>query len=177
MAVRGAVQPVNGLGGNVHRRGIAERGVGHGHVVVNGLGQGDDVEAGLMQAQRIFLRAAAAEADDGVETPLVVILHDGLGHVLGAAVNDLRCGWSRLVPRMVPPMVRMPESVERSSLSRRFSTRPRKPSRKPMISMPWWPRQVLPTPRMAALRPGLSPPAVRMPMRLVFGDFAMPGLI
>ncbi len=88
MAVRGAVQPVNGFGRNVHRGGVTERGIGHGHVVVNGLGQGHDVQSGLVQAQRVFLRAAAAEADDAVEPPLVIIFHDGLGHVARAAVND-----------------------------------------------------------------------------------------
>ena len=36
-----------------------------------------------------------------------------------------------------------------------------------MISMPWNPRAALPTPRIAAFNPGLSPPAVRIPIRLV----------
>jgi hypothetical protein len=76
MAVRRAVQPVNGVRGDVERGGETKRGVGHGDVVVNRLGQRDDVEAGLVQAQGVFLRAAAAEADDAVEPPLVIIVHD-----------------------------------------------------------------------------------------------------
>jgi len=92
VAVRGAVQPVNGLGGNVQRGGKAKSGVGHGHVVVDRLGQGDDVEAGLMQAQGVFLRAAAAEADEAIEAPLLVVVHDDTGHVLRAAIDDHAVG-------------------------------------------------------------------------------------
>ena len=64
MAVRRAVQPVDRLGRDVERGGKAEGGIGHRHVVVNRLGQRDDVEAGFEQAQRVLLRAAAAEADE-----------------------------------------------------------------------------------------------------------------
>ena len=41
--------------------------------------------------------------------------------------TTMRCGLSRLVPRIVPPVVRIPESVERSSSSRRFLDQPPKP--------------------------------------------------
>src|ERR1043166_1378232 len=51
---------------------------------------------------------------------------------------SMRCGLSRLVPRMVPPTGRIPASA------------------------------ALPTPRMAALSPGLSPPAVMIPIRFNF---------
>ena len=88
MAVRGAVQAVNGFSGNVHRGGKTKRRVGHGHVIVNRLGQRDDIETGFVQAQGIFLRAAAAETHDAVESPFLVIGDDCLGHVAGAAVND-----------------------------------------------------------------------------------------
>ena len=40
-----------------------------------------------MQSQRVFLRAAAAEADEAVESPLFVIRDDGFGHVVHAAIN------------------------------------------------------------------------------------------
>ena len=70
MAVGGAVQAVNGFGGNVHRGGVTKGGVRHGHVVVNCLGQGDDIEAGLVQPQRVLLRAAAAEADQRSPGPI-----------------------------------------------------------------------------------------------------------
>jgi len=87
VAVRRAVEAVNRFGRDVERGGEAEGGVGHGDVIVNRLGQRDDVESGLVQAQGIFLRAAAAEADKAVESPFVIIVHDDLGHVLGATVN------------------------------------------------------------------------------------------
>ena len=48
----------------------------------------------------------------------------------------MRCGLSREVPRIVPPMVRMPDSSVRVSVVVRFSIRPRKPSRKPITCMP-----------------------------------------
>ena len=46
------MQTVNGFGGNAQRRVEAEAGVGERHVVVNGLGQIDDVEALFREAQR-----------------------------------------------------------------------------------------------------------------------------
>src|ERR1700730_413837 len=78
---------------------------------------------------------------------------------------SMRWGLSRPVPRTVPPVVRIPASARLSRRSRESSASPRKPSRKPMTSMPHA-SAALPTPRMAAFRPGLSPPAVMMPIRL-----------
>src|SRR5579871_2679578 len=78
--------------------------------------------------------------------------------------TGMRSGRSRLVPRIVPPRVRMPESAASSRGTTRFSMMPRKPSRKPMTCIPKYPLAALPTARMAALRPGLSPPEVRRPM-------------
>jgi hypothetical protein len=78
--------------------------------------------------------------------------------------TSIRCGLSRLVPRIVPPTVRIPASARVSILTRRSSARPRNPSRNPTTSMPY-PMAALPKPRMAALRPGLSPPAVMIPTR------------
>src|ERR1700690_3476925 len=77
----------------------------------------------------------------------------------------MRWGLSRLVPRMVPPTVRMPARTGESRRILRSSARPRNPSRNPTSCMPWRPRAALPRARMAAFRPGLSPPAVRIPMR------------
>ena len=67
MAVRRAVQPVNRFGGNAECGVEANRRVGAGDVVINGLGEGDDVEAIPDQAQRVFVRATAADADEGVQ--------------------------------------------------------------------------------------------------------------
>src|SRR5262249_52262287 len=75
----------------------------------------------------------------------------------------MRCGFSRLVPRMVPPTARMFDTSLRWSGRAWFSTRPRKPFSMPMTSM--WKSLIagLTTPRMAAFRPGQSPPLVRIP--------------
>ena len=85
-----------------------------------------------------------------------------------APLTSMRCGLMRLVPRIVPPMVRIPASAVPSRGKVRFSMRPRKPSRMPTTSISCRPRAALPTPRMAALSPGQSPPAVRIPIRLIF---------
>ncbi len=87
MAVRRAVQPVNRIRGNVQRRGKSEGQIGHGHVVVNRFGQGDDVEAGLGEAQRALLGAAAAQANQGVQSVAFIIFDDDVGHVVDPAIN------------------------------------------------------------------------------------------
>ena len=46
----------------------------------------------------------------------------------------------------------------------RSCARPRNPSRNPITSMSKWSIPALPTPRIAALRPGQSPPLVKIPM-------------
>ena len=76
------------------------------------------------------------------------------------------CGLSRDVPSTVPPMVRMPDRAVASSTCHRSSARPRMPSRNPISSIPCSPMADFPKPRMAAFRPGESPPAVRIPTRL-----------
>ena len=48
----------------------------------------------------------------------------------------MRCSLSRLVPSMVPPVVRIPDRAAGSSSVKRFSARPRIPSRKPTSSQP-----------------------------------------
>src|SRR5674476_431380 len=83
--------------------------------------------------------------------------------------TSILCGLSRLVPRIVPPTVRMPDRAPLSRRTRRSSASPRNPSRKPTTSIPYVLMADLPKPRMAAFSPGLSPPAVRIPMRMVLG--------
>ena len=65
----------------------AEGDVGHGDVVVDGLGQGDDVHARLGQPIGVFLGAAAAEADQGVEVMALIVVDDHLGHVQHLAAD------------------------------------------------------------------------------------------
>ena len=65
------------------------------HIVVDGLGQGDDIQALLHQALGVLLRASAAEADQHVEMISLVVLDDGIGHVHGLAADQHAV---RLVP-------------------------------------------------------------------------------
>ena len=88
MAVRGAVQPVEGVGGDLERGREADRGVGAGEVVVDGLGQHHDVEPGLRDAQGVLGRAAAAEADERGELGARGGLDDGGRHVADLAVDQ-----------------------------------------------------------------------------------------
>ena len=72
VAVRGGMEPVDCLGRDVQRGVEADGRVGVRDVVVDRLRQGDDVEPLLDQAQRVLVRAAAADADEGVELVALV---------------------------------------------------------------------------------------------------------
>src|ERR1035441_6272400 len=87
VAVSGAVQTVNRLGGDAQSRRVAKSGVGHSHIVVNGLGQRDDVDASLVQTEGILLRTTSAEANDAIDSTLLEVVLDDAGHVLRTAVN------------------------------------------------------------------------------------------
>ena len=81
MTVGRAVQAIDRFGRNPERGVETERHVGHGDVVVDRLGQRDDVEPFFFQMERVLLRAAAAEADERIEVKLFVIGDDRVGHV------------------------------------------------------------------------------------------------
>ena len=87
VAVSRAVQAVNRFGGHAQSRRIAKGGVGHGHIVVNCLGQRDDVDASLLQTVGALLRTASTEANDAIDSPLLEVVPDDPGHVLGVAVD------------------------------------------------------------------------------------------
>ena len=87
VAVGGAVEPVDGFGGNPQRRVKADRGVGHRHIIVNRLGQRQDAQSLLGQPERILLCAAAAQAHQRVEAQLFAVLEDDLGHVARPPVD------------------------------------------------------------------------------------------
>jgi len=87
MAVCRGMKPVDGLGGDGQCRVVAEGDVGHGHVIVDGLGQGDDVQSFLGQTVGVFLGAAAADADQGVEMMTVVVVDNDIGHVHQGAAH------------------------------------------------------------------------------------------
>ena len=78
----------------------------------------------------------------------------------------MRCGLSRLVPKIVPPSVKIFESASRSRSIVRSCISPRNPSRKPVTFIPKSSIAARPTPRIAAFSPGQSPPEVKIPMCL-----------
>ena len=79
------IEPVDRLGRGADRGVEAEGDVGFGEVVVDGLGQADDVEAVLGQAVGDLVRAVAAQADQAIEAEPVV----------GFDGPRASCRWSR----------------------------------------------------------------------------------
>src|SRR5919108_6608808 len=68
---------------------------------------------------------------------------------------------------MVPPRGRMPRVLSRSSSTASPSTPPAQPFRKPRMLWPWAVTPLRTTARITALRPGQSPPPVRIPTRAI----------
>ena len=87
VAVRGAVQAVDGIGGDAQRGIETEGDIGAENIVVDGLGQGDDVETFLLQLQCILLRTTAAETNKRIQVVGLVVLDDDIGHVLDLAAH------------------------------------------------------------------------------------------
>ena len=98
MAVGGGVEPVDGVGGDAQGGVKTEGDVGEAHVVVDGLGQGDDVEPLLHELQGVLLRTATADADQAVEDGW-----RGSSHTITSVMSctlppkSMRWGLSRLV--------------------------------------------------------------------------------
>ena len=88
MRVRGGVKTVHRLRGDLQGRGEAEGRIRLDDVVVNGLGQMQNVEARVHQTSRVLGGASPAEAYQGVQLVLGVVLHDRGDHVAGLAVDD-----------------------------------------------------------------------------------------
>ena len=76
------MEAVDGVGGDGQGGVEAKGDVGHGHVVVDGLGQGEHVHPGLGQTVGVFLGAAAADADQGFQVVAMVVVEHHFGHVL-----------------------------------------------------------------------------------------------
>ncbi len=76
------------------------------------------------------------------------------------------CGWNRAVPSRVPPTGSTFRMSDRPSGWTSPCATPFQPLRKPMTECPYSPSACFTTPRIAALRPGQSPPPVRSPMRM-----------
>src|SRR5438552_11166719 len=88
MTMGGAVEAVDGFSCNVQRGGKTKGRIGHGHVVVDGLGQSENIETFLSKAQCAFLRAAATEADEGIEAEFLVISDQNLGHIAVTTIDS-----------------------------------------------------------------------------------------
>ena len=82
------MQPVDGVGGHLQGGGEAERVVGADDVVVDGLGQVDDVETGLVQFVGVLGGSATTKCHQGVQAELVVVVDDGRHHVRLLAIDD-----------------------------------------------------------------------------------------
>ena len=167
VAVGGAVQAIDRLGRNPERGVEAEAGVGHRHVVVDGLGQGDHRQALFDQPERVLLRPVAADADHRVQAVLPAVRHDHVAHVADAAL-DLHAvrldaagaenraadredaGQGVLVERQRP-------ILDQARESRRGCRPPPCRGRARLCRRRESPRS----------SPGQSPPAVRMPTRLM----------
>jgi predicted permease len=87
VAVGGAVQAIDSLGRNPECRVEADARLGHRHVIVDGLGQGDDGEALLGEAEGVLLRAVSADADDGVQSVLLAVREDHVAHVANPSLD------------------------------------------------------------------------------------------
>ena len=77
VAACGGVDAVNDLGCNVHGGMEAERDIGPVDIIVNGLGQADDVEALLAEEVSVFVGAVAAQAEQAVQLGFLVGLFHG----------------------------------------------------------------------------------------------------
>lgn len=77
----GGMEAVDGLGGNGHGGVETEGDFGFGDIIIDGFGEREDVEAGLVEAVGVFLSTIAAEADEAIEAELFVIGDGDLGHV------------------------------------------------------------------------------------------------
>lgn len=76
------MEPVNGIGGYGQGCIKTKGDIGHGHVVINGFRQSDDVHAQLGEAIGVFLGAAPTYAYQGLQVMAAVIVDHHLGHVL-----------------------------------------------------------------------------------------------
>ena len=167
----GGVQPVDRVAGDLHGGVEAEGELGRADVVVDRLGHADARDPVGLQ---VTCHAPS------VPSPPMATKPSSRWRSTASRTRSTPSsnwyGWMRDVPRMVPPRGRIPRHRSTSSSSQSSSSTPRHASRNPMME-PSYTRWVLrTTARITALRPGQSPPAVRMPMRIVgsYGGGAPP---
>ena len=83
-----AVQAVDRIGGNTEC-GVETKGdIGTENIVVDRLGQGNDVEALLLQLQRVLLCATAAKTDQRIQVVGQIVLDDDIGHIQGLTAHS-----------------------------------------------------------------------------------------
>ena len=87
------MEAVDGIGGHADGGVETEREVGAVKVIVDGLGDADDVQAHFGELKGRLLGAVAADADEGVEAQLVIVLIDNLGLMAEIAVGGLLEGF------------------------------------------------------------------------------------
>ena len=85
MAAGGGVDAVDDLRGNVHSSVEAKGHIGAKDVVVDGLGQADDVEPFLREQVGRFVGAIAAQAKQAVQLGVLVGLFHG-GHFIDVVI-------------------------------------------------------------------------------------------
>ena len=85
MAACGGVNAVDHIGGNVHGGVEAEGYVGTIDIVINGLGQADDVQTLLREQVCGFVGAIAAQAKQAVQLGVLVGLFHG-GHFIDVVI-------------------------------------------------------------------------------------------
>ena len=124
------MQPVDGVGGDLHGGVEAEGDLGGGEVVVDRLRHADDRDALAVELVGDAEGVLAADRDERVDA-------------LGLSVSLTRStppstlyGFVRDVPSTVPPRGRVPRMKSTSSGSVRSSMTPRQPSRNPTSSSP-----------------------------------------
>ena len=154
----GGAQPVHRLGRDLHGGVEAERVVGGGEVVVDGLGDADDLDAGIGEPLGGRECALAADRDDRVDA---VPVHDRLDD-LGAAVALERVGAGGAEDRAAllgdAPDLR---ARERHDVALDDAA-PAVAEADELVVVTAMPLRT--APRMTAFRPGQSPPLVRMPI-------------
>lgn len=87
VAVRSAVESVDRLGGDAECGVEADGRIGEGDVVVDRLGERDDAQAFFDEAEGVFVGAAAADADEGIEFVFAIVGRDDVGHVALLALD------------------------------------------------------------------------------------------
>ena len=168
VGLRRGVQPVDRVGGDLHRGVEAEGVVGAGKVVVDRLGHADDRHAVSPTA--------------GPPRPACPRRRSGRARrCRGAPASRARppCrrrrpwkGLVREVPRIVPAAVQDPARLGERELDRLAVDHPGPAVAEAEESWPCAPTPSRTTARITALRPGQSPPPVRTPMRDIAGHRA-----